>query len=448
MTNNHPARYAVRLCHLVGLLALMTTAIEIKAESANDTNETKDVNDPTVAHNHTEHMQHSGHPRNTGHAGHADKAGFSFHVRQVTGYNHQSGPRGKDAISGENFQMMIYRGKFGPFSVEPHLMTTLEPWTLPPSGAPQLFQTGETWEDAPLVDRQHPHDLWMEITEKIFYNIGDDTSIFIAGGPVGSPALGPVPFMHRESARHLPWAPLGHHFQDSTHISMGILTAGIKFDIVEVEMSQFNGREPDENRKDIDKGKLDSWATRVQLHLGPQLTVQGSSGILKDPEKLEPGDQRRTTFSMHWKSGSGSGRFQHATSLIYGSTRAEEDLTSTPEALLLDSAGSGDSTPLKSWLLETDMTWGGGLWWMARIENLDRVGLNLRTDQDKTKEPVRNITAITGGAFFDIPGLSNDIVATGLGLDVTGHIISDAIAEDYGANPFGTHAFMMINAQW
>jgi hypothetical protein len=193
---------------------------------------------------------------------------------------------------------------------------------------------------------------------------------------------------------------------------------------------------------------MDSWSSRVQLHLGEQLKVQASSAILKEPEPLDPGDQRRTTFSVHWKSRKSNGGFQHATSLIHGSIRGEEEIAASPEKLMLDAGSSDQDKPLKSWLLETDLTWGGGLWWMARIENIDRVGLELSADKNAADEPVRNITAITTGAFFDIPGLSNDIISTGVGLDVTGHLVNAAIEKDYGTNPFGTHAFLMMNAHW
>ncbi|NBQ52234.1 MAG: hypothetical protein EBU49_01450, partial [Proteobacteria bacterium] len=185
-----------------------------------------------------------------------ESQGFTFHIRQVAGFNHQSGPRGGQSAAGENFQMMIYRGTFGPVALEPHLMTSLEPWTLPLKGSPQLFQTGETYDGKALVDHQHPHDLWMEITEKLIFEFAPKSTVYVVGGPVGSPALGPDAFMHRDSAQHLPWAPLGHHYQDSTHVSMGVLTSGIKFDIVEVALSQFNGREPDDKRTDLEKGKL------------------------------------------------------------------------------------------------------------------------------------------------------------------------------------------------
>jgi hypothetical protein len=380
-----------------------------------------------------------------------ESKGFSFHLRQVAGFNKQAGPRGAQAAAGENYQMMVYRGSWGPLRVEPHVMTSLEPWLLPKEGSPQLFQTGETYNGKPIVDRQHPHDLWMEITEKLIYELAPGSNVYIVGGPVGQPALGPEAFMHRESAQHLPWAPLGHHYQDSTHISMGVMTAGVKFDIVEVAMSQFNGREPDENRTKLDKGKLDSWASQVKLFLWDGLYGQASTAILKEPEALEPGDQRRTTLSVHWNSGRDipPGGFRHATSLIYGTTEHLAEDQAGETALATSPAGDTSNKVRKSWLLESDLTWGWGLWFMTRFESLDKHGLGLKADEGKPDDETDHvINALTAGAFQDIEALSNSVVKTGIGADYTMHFVDADVRKDYGSNPYGTHAFVMVNAAW
>lgn len=411
------------------------------------------------AHAQMELHGHHGAAPGASHIDHGphESQGFSFHVRQVAGFNTQSGPRGDNAVSAENYQMMVYRGSWGPLKVEPHVMTSLEPWLLPKSGAPQLFQAGETYNGEPIVDRQHPHDLWMEITEKLIFELAPGSNVYIVGGPVGQPALGPEAFMHRTSARHLPWAPLGHHFQDSTHVSMGVMTAGVKFDLIEVAMSQFNGREPDEDRTDLDKGKLDSWSSQVKLFLWDGLYGQASTAILKEPEPFEPGDQRRTTVSVHWNSAADvpPGGFQHATSLIYGATqRITDDEDTAPAAVALSSlsggaAGDESTKPRKSWLLESDMTWGWGLWFMTRLESIDRHGLGLKADEGKSDEDTDHvINAWTIGAFQDIEALSTSRVKTGVGADYTMHFVDAATREDYGDNPYGAHAFLMMNAAW
>ena len=120
------------------------------------------------------------------------------------------------------------------------------------------------------------------------------------------PALGPPAFMHRGSARLNPEAPISHHFFDSTHVTYGVVTAGVAGKAWQFEGSVFNGREPDENRWDFDFGALDSWSARATLTPSPNWAVQVSHGFLNDPEATHPGeDEYRTTASVHYNSGRG-----------------------------------------------------------------------------------------------------------------------------------------------
>lgn len=175
-------------------------------------------------------------------------------------------------------------------------MFSLEPLTVGKSGYPELFQSGEE-----LINRQHPHDLFMELAAEFAVDIGHRTIGYIYAAPVGDPALGPVAFPHRTSALEMPQAPLGHHLEDSTHIAASVLTIGAKQDQFGVAISGFHGREPDsDNRWDIDKGKIDSWAIRGTWDPSPNWTAQVSTGHLNDPEADEPGDIQRTTASVSY----------------------------------------------------------------------------------------------------------------------------------------------------
>jgi hypothetical protein len=167
-------------------------------------------------------------------------------------------------------------------------------------GYPLLLASGETADGVdPLVDRQHPHDLFMELSASVSQNIGDRSSIFLYGGLPGEPAFGPPAFMHRESIMDSPEAPITHHWLDSTHISFGVVTAGIILDRVKLEVSRFNAREPDQHRWDIETGPLDSTAVRLSWNPSRTLALQGSWGKFKDPEQLEPGvDQKRLSASV------------------------------------------------------------------------------------------------------------------------------------------------------
>jgi hypothetical protein len=165
-------------------------------------------------------------------------------------------------------------------------MLSFEPFTVQALGSPQVFQTGETYQQAPLIDYQHPHDLFMGLGASYERTVGRART-FLEADLVGSPAVGPPVFMHRPSAAENPSASLSHHMLDSTHITPGVVTAGIERAGVTLEGSWFRGLEPDENRKDIDLGKLDSWALRGTWRRGPWI-AQVSGAQLTTPEWVEP----------------------------------------------------------------------------------------------------------------------------------------------------------------
>jgi hypothetical protein len=169
-----------------------------------------------------------------------------------------------------------------------------------PSGYPLLLASGETANGRDrLIDRQHPHDLFMELSASVSQNIGRKGSVFLYAALPGEPAFGPPAFMHREAILDSPEAPISHHWLDSTHISFGVVTAGIVLDRVKLEISRFNGREPDQHRWNIETGPLDSTALRLSWNPTRELAVQGSWGHFIDPEQLEPGvDQKRWSASL------------------------------------------------------------------------------------------------------------------------------------------------------
>ncbi|HVJ01796.1 MAG TPA: hypothetical protein VM662_06400, partial [Sphingomonas sp.] len=171
-------------------------------------------------------------------------------------------------------------------------------------GYPNLFATGETAHGEPLVDRQHPHDFFMELSARLDVPLAGGLSGFLYGGPVGEPALGPTAFMMRRSARYLPLSPISHHWFDSTHVTFGVVTAGIATRAFQLEGSAFRGREPDENRWDIETPRLDSWSMRATFTPSPDWALQLSHGRLEEPEAMHPGqDERRTTASAHYARG-------------------------------------------------------------------------------------------------------------------------------------------------
>lgn len=166
------------------------------------------------------------------------------------------------------------------------------------SGYPLLFQSGETYNGKPLVDRQHPHDLFSELSISYSYSLSKNIDLFGYLGYPGEPALGPVAFMHRPSAMFNPDAPISHHWIDATHITFGVATVGIRYGQFKIEGSSFTGREPNEFRFGFDKPVFDSRSVRLSFNPSQNLALQVSNGFLKSPEELHPNeDINRTTAS-------------------------------------------------------------------------------------------------------------------------------------------------------
>jgi hypothetical protein len=218
-------------------------------------------------------------------------------------YTNVSTRRGDDRIDAPNWIMGMYSHPLGDSGqLGGRLMMSLDPLTEGGRGYPLLFQSGESWHDQPLHDRQHPHDLFDELSISYSQKLGGDLSGYAYFGYPGEPALGPPTFMHRLSAMDDPDAPLGHHWQDSTHVTFGVATAGLQWSRlggVKIEGSVFTGREPDENRYDFDRPRFDSFSGRVSWNPTRNLALQVSHGYIKSPEALEPDLKRhRTTASI------------------------------------------------------------------------------------------------------------------------------------------------------
>jgi hypothetical protein len=221
-------------------------------------------------------------------------------------FSHVTGPLGEDEFKAPNWWMGMATRGLGSTRLTLDAMFSLDPATVGKSGYRELFQAGESLNGRPLVDRQHPHDLVMQLAAVWRVPIAGRTGLTIAGGPAGEPALGPVAFMHRPSDAEYAFAPLSHHTFDSTHVAFGVVTAAIDHGPFVAEGSVFNGREPDENRWDFDFGRLDSVSGRLWYRPTATWEFQVSTGHLVHPEALEPGNIERTTASGSWLVRNGS----------------------------------------------------------------------------------------------------------------------------------------------
>jgi hypothetical protein len=218
------------------------------------------------------------------------------------GYNYQYRKfRDFDEWESQNWLMGTGRRAFGRSRLQLGTMLSLEPLTLTDLGSPQVFQTGETFRRAPLIDYQHPHDLMMNLGGSMATTIGE-TVIHSGVYVVGEAPLGPAAFMHRPSGAENPQSPLSHHYLDSTHITPGVVRAGVERNGFRLDAGVFRGREPDENRTDLDLGALDSFAAQLSWNRGPW-SAQVSNGWLTQPEIVTPYDATQTTASVAYFAG-------------------------------------------------------------------------------------------------------------------------------------------------
>jgi hypothetical protein len=336
----------------------------------------------------------------------------------------QTGPRGRDKFFSVNWLMPMAQRTWGQNELTLRTMLSLEPATVSGRYYPELFQQGETAFGKPIVDGQHPHELFMELAGLYDRRIGERGLISIYAGPVGDPALGPVAFPHRASAGDNPLAPLGHHLEDSTHIAYEVVTAGVTVGQVRLEGSGFHGREPDENRWHIEAGALDSWSARATWALGKDWMAQYSAGHLHSPEQVHPGeDVLRQTASV---------AFHHAWQPV------ELDAL----ALWGRNHTVGSAVNWNGYLLE-----GSGLiqrrhavW--TRMENVDRTSDLLGADAPAEESVIGRVQAFTGGYAFRISRLSWG--SWDLGAQGTIYETPGPLRALYGDRPAGVAAVLRV----
>ena len=353
-----------------------------------------------------------------------------FHYNINAGVNHQGGLRGATRFESANWFMPMAYHKLGAGTLQLRGMFSAEPFTFPRGGSPLLFQSGETYKGQPLIDRQHPHDLFMELSAQYTLPLGERGTWFVYAGYPGEPALGPVAFMHRASASENPSATLAHHLQDSTHISFGVLTTGFTYRWFKLESSIFNGREPDENRYDFDSHKWNSRSARLSFMPNQNWTMQVSYGFLRSPENQEPNvDVRRATASIQYNRSFRRGNW--ASALVWGRNHA-----SSP----------GEIHNLNSYTAESTVNFLDKNYLYTRLELVDKDDLLRAADRTllgiKQAHPSFRIGAYTFGGVRDV--WSTDKVSLGLGGDFTFYSTPAILDRFYGNNPVSWKLFLRI----
>ncbi len=248
--------------------------------------------------------------------------------------NKTSGRGGKrvDAPNWLMFMTQRQAGSGGLFSV--NTMFSLDPFLIGEGGYPLLYQTGESYHGQKLVDKQHPHDLFSELSVAYTQRVAKSTEVSASFGYPGEPALGPPVFMHRLSASNDPDAPLSHHYADATHITFGVATLGIRYQNFKLEGSAFKGREPDEFRYGFDRMKFDSYSVRLSYNPSASWALQASNGWIHSPEDSDPDDNvdRFTLSAMNMQIFNEDSYL--ATTLVYGQNHHTENGKTQPAVLL------------------------------------------------------------------------------------------------------------------
>lgn len=339
---------------------------------------------------------------------------FMAHGNAFAGYDYQSGKRGQDAWMSTNWLMLMARRPLAGGELGLRTMLSFEPATARRAGYPLLLQTGEALGGRPLHDAQHPHDLFMELAAVYARPVSEDLALEIYAAPSGEPALGPAAFPHRMSAAADPLAPLGHHWQDSTHISFGVLTAGVFTRHMKLEGSWFNGREPDENRWDFDLRTPDSYSVRLSVNPDEHLSAQVSTGRLRSPEQLEPDvslDRWTASVTINQPWGEVG---NWATTLAWGRNKPEGERATN------------------SFLLESNLELDRHHNPFARIEFVRKSGHDLVLTPGLEDETF-GIGSVAVGYAYHLDPMGS--IVPGLGFRFTVNLLEEGLEPFYGRRP-------------
>ncbi len=343
-----------------------------------------------------------------------------FHGSAFGVYDQQGGNRGGRQFYGPNMLMGMAEHPLGIGTIGFRTMLSLEPATIGGKGYPELLQTGETADGkTPLIDRQHPHDLFMELAATYSIAINDDNSVFAYLGYPGEPALGPATFMHRFSGEDIPEAPITHHWLDSTHVSFGVATLGYIWSSFKVDGSIFTGREPDQYRWNFDPPRFDSYSARLSWNPAKAWSMQASYGGIHSPEQLEPNvNQQRVTASVSYEYAWRKNNWQ--TTFAWGRNVASPGGTS--DAFLLESTVVFHDTHTV----------------FARAENVEKGELFLPPDPRAADK--FDVTKVSLGYIYDFSRWQH--LKFGVGGLGSAFILPESLASTYGQTPLSFMLFV------
>jgi hypothetical protein len=351
-----------------------------------------------------------------------------FHANVFIDDIQQTSPRGGDKFFSTNWFMPMAERRIGPGQLTLRAMFSLEPATITGERYPLLFQQGETAYGLPIADGQHPHNFVMETAALYDLRLGSKGSLSFYTAPVGDPAIGPAAYPHRASAAENPVGTLGHHQEDSTHISYDVATVGLTYGIARVEASGFHGREPNEHRWEIQQGAIDSWSTRLTLQPGQNWSGQYSYARIASPEQLFPTEnQERMTASVMYDRPLWRGNW--ASTALWGRTRS-----------------LADSAKENSYLFESTLQFAERNYVWTRIENAGRSNELLNGEHPLpagfTEMPLTHVQAYTFGFDRDVKVVPH--LRTAIGAQVTLYGVGRPLQPVYGSDPVGVNVFIRL----
>ena len=349
------------------------------------------------------------------------------------GDRHRTGGFSSHQASSVNWGMLMARRPLGQGRVGLRAMASLEPWTVGDCGFINLLATGEMCEGDTIHDRQHPHDLFMELAADYDRPLRGSWRWQIYGGLSGEPALGPAAFPHRVSAMNNPVAPASHHWLDSSHIAFGVVTTGVHNQRWKVEMSLFNGREPDEQRADLDLAALDSVSGRVTLMPNARWALQVSAAHLNGVEAEFPpqprSDMDRVTTSATYHRPAGAGGIW-ATTLAYG-VNAGNEIEPIGTVKLVTHAA----------MVESNLTIRERHTWFGRVEVVGKPAHDLHAHEFPGRVfPVAKLQAGYARHFTAWKG-----VVAGIGGSATANVVPPELSPHYsGRFAPGFNVFLVV----
>lgn len=353
--------------------------------------------------------------------------GFAF-----AGYNKQGGDRGDEQFGALNWGMFMASRTVKGGRLQIRTMLSIDAATVGPRGYPLSLQSGELYNGQPVYDRQHPHDFFMELGVSYEKPVSQSVGVSVYAAPSGEPALGPVAFMHRPSAMDMPVAPLGHHWQDATHVAFGVASVGVFANKLKVEGSVFNGREPDQHRWNIDNINIDSYSARVTFNPNRNWSLTTGYGYLHSPETLHPEEsvKRLVASAMYGRAVGSDG--QWASMLVYGQNKHGLRSSHAFELPSHDEDEASDRT--HSVLLESELVanrkhtiFGRAEWVQKTAEDLVLTGPALQS----LTSPTIGVKALSVGYVREILSLRG--ATLGLGGMATINMLPSGLDAWYGS---------------